>query len=74
MTDYHDVRDALCNMRDQPDGTLGINGKRLLSDAMAYCLASHFVRALRAAESGGMEEGIAALTATERAGWVSSSL
>ena len=68
MTDYHDVRDALCNMRDQPDGTMGINGKRLLTDWTAYTLAPHFVRALRAAESGGMKEGIAALTATEGTG------
>ena len=68
MTDYHDVRDALCNMRDQPDGPMGINGKRLLTDSAAYDLAAHFVRAIRAAESGGMKKGIASLPATERTG------
>ena len=68
MTDYHDVRDALCNMRDQPDGPMGVNGKRLLTDWTAYTLAPDCVRALRAAESGGMKEGVAALTATERTG------
>ena len=49
MTDYHDVRDALCKMRDQPSGPMGINGERTLTDWAAFTLAPHFVRALRAA-------------------------
>ncbi len=53
MTDYHDVRDALCNLRDQPSGTMGINGKRLLTDSAAFSLAPIFVRALRAEREAG---------------------
>ena len=68
MTDYQDVRDALCNMKEVEVPGGFAEPPRLLTDWAAFTLAPRFVRALRAAESGGMKEGIAALTATERTG------
>ena len=48
MTAYHEVRDALCKLRDQPSGTMGINGQRLLTDAAAFTIAPIIVKFGRA--------------------------
>ena len=57
MTDYHDVRDALCKLREGAYGNVGMsaNGQRLLTDSAAFSLAPIFVRALRAAYDKGYD-------------------
>ena len=48
MTAYHDARDVLCKVRENPPGTMD-KRRRLLTDSAAFDLAPHFVGALRAA-------------------------
>jgi len=59
MTDYHDVRDALCKLRERAYGNVGMggNGQRLLTDSAAFSLAPIFVRALRAERTAGYLAG-----------------
>lgn len=61
MTDYHDVRDALCEMKEREVSCRFAKSPRLLTDWAAYTLAPRLVRALRAAEVSGVKAGITAL-------------
>ncbi len=63
MTTYHDVRDALCKLREGAYGNLVMdgNGQRLLTDWEAFSLAPIFVRAIEAAGERGTKAGINSL-------------
>ncbi|KKN02834.1 hypothetical protein LCGC14_1113630 [marine sediment metagenome] len=67
MTAYHDVRDALCKLREGAYGNAGINGNgpRLLTDWTAFSLAPIFVRAIETADKRGTAAGINSLLEEE---------
>lgn len=63
MTAYHDVRDALCKLREGAYGNASMSGEgqRLLTDWAAFSLAPIFVRAIEEADKHGTQAGVNSL-------------
>ena len=68
MTDYQEVRGVLCRMKESEVPSRFAEPPRLLTDWVAHTIAPRIVRALRAAESGGVKAGIVALTSVPNEG------